>query len=106
MARPQIQERSAYQKTFHVKDDDGNLVMPSNLRYRIDCVTSQSPVLGWVVVTAASSVPISVSSELNLIVNDANDVETKRITVQANYGLPGQIVGVHEYDVLNSRFYA
>lgn len=106
MARAQIHEDSAYRKTMRVKDSAGATVVPTTLRYRVDCVTTQTAVLEWTTLTPAASVTINVAAALNSIVNEANSVETKRITVQADYGTSGQVVGLHEYDVLNSDFYS
>jgi hypothetical protein len=106
MAREQVNEKSAYRKTMTVLDAASAAVTPSTLRYRVDCVTTQTQVQDWVTLTPAASVTILVAAALNSMVNPVNPTETKRVTVQADYETDSQVVGLIEYDVLNSDFYS
>ena len=105
MARTTIKERDALPIRVTFKDADGVAVTPSNCRYRVDCVTTQTTIIDWTSVSAASSVDITIPSSANDIVNTHNTVETKRVTVQGNHGLTDQMNNWIDYDVVASEFY-
>jgi hypothetical protein len=98
-------ERTQVRKTIVVRDSIGDLVLPSTMRWRLDCVTTGQSVLGWQSGAAAASQVIEVPAGANVIINDANAFETKRLTVQFNWGTDAQISQYVEWDVLNNEFY-
>jgi hypothetical protein len=106
MANPQIEELDQYPIRTTLRDADGVLVAPNTLRYRLDCETTQTNLIPWTAISASSTVDLTIASTFNAIVNAANDVETKVVTVQANYGTSTQLNKRYAYDVLNNAAYA
>jgi hypothetical protein len=63
---------------------------PTSVKWRIDCLTTGRQVLDWTTVAAASSASLSVQGSYNAIIDDANDVEVKQLTVMVDDGLSTQ----------------
>ena len=66
---------------------------PTTIRYRIDCITTKTAVLGWTSVSAAANVDITITSSDNSMQDDSNLWERKQLIVQADQGLSTQTVG-------------
>jgi hypothetical protein len=105
MARLTIQELDQLPVTITLTLD-GGAAIPSTLRWKLDCTTTQTSVVEWTGISASSSVALTVPATANAIVYTANPYETKRITVQANAGTDSQINAVFDYDVTNNYAYA
>jgi hypothetical protein len=96
------QEGSAFDATVNFRARSSSAAStPTSIKYRLDCLTTQREVLGWTTVSAASSVTISVTGAQNAIQSDANDYETKQLTVMADDGLATQFRGVKRWRVEN-----
>lgn len=106
MAIAQCNERDQYPVRITLRDADNNLVAPSTLRYRYDCVTTQTEVIAWTVIGASSVVNLTIPSSANAIINPANETEVKRLRVQANYGTNSQINTSFDLEVTNDEFYS
>jgi hypothetical protein len=57
---------------------------PTTARYRLDCLSSGTEILGWTTVTAAAEVTIPVTGTQNAIVDDVNDFEVKQMIVESD----------------------
>ncbi len=102
MDRTQINERNQLPVTITLKLNDV-LTAPSTLRWKLDCITSgTSDVVAWTTLGAASTVSLTIPASANVIVSNVNLLETKRITVQANYDTTQEISTFLDYDVLNN----
>lgn len=101
-----ISERSQIRKRIEVRDADGNLVLPSNVRWKVDCVTNRQAVLGWQTASAAISQVIEIPAGANVIIKDSNWFETKLLTIQVNWGTDQQLNAEYEWDVRNNKFYS
>lgn len=106
MARDQINELDHYPFRTQIRDADGAAVEPTSLRWKLDCVTTQTSLLDWTDLNPGSDVDAIVPANVNGIVNSVNETETKRITVQANYDTTLQLNQVLDYDVVNNFAYA
>jgi hypothetical protein len=81
-------------------------VAPSTLRWKLDCLTTGTlDVVPFTAIGAAAVVYGVVPSSKNAIISNVNQVEIKRITVQANYGTDEQVSQFLEYAVLNNSGY-
>ena len=106
MADTQIRERDQLPVIIALTvRNTGVAASPSSLRWRLDCVTTQAVVLDWAGISAASTVTLTIPASANVIRDNQNLLETKRITVQANYGTDQQINASMLYDVINNDGY-
>lgn len=103
-SRNQVNESSALTLTAKVWDDSTETwtaQVPTTLRYRIDCNTTGTEVLGWTSITADDVNTISITATQNAIQNDCNEFEEKQLTLQANAGLATQYQNIFAYQVKN-----
>jgi len=100
-----VNEASTAYLTVSFYDKDGELADPSSISYRIDCLTNGQEVKDdTAVVPAAATVEITISSTDTAIINAANEVEEKEVSI---IGSGGGIVQVQEkcqFTVRNLRF--
>lgn len=99
-----INENTLLPYTFAPKDADGVAISPSTVRWRLDCLTTGTAISDWASVSPAASIAITIPATSNVIVNNANPSETKRITVQFDAGLSTGIQAEEDYIVTNNRF--
>jgi hypothetical protein len=74
---------------------------PTNVYYRVDCVTTGTELTDWTSISAASSASISITATHNAIQDDANDMETKQLTVVVDKDLSTQHREVYRWIVEN-----
>jgi hypothetical protein len=78
-------------------------VTPTNVKYRLDCLTTGVPLLDWTSVTPGETVAITITPTQNAIQNNCNSHERKQLQVAADYGLSTQFVDAIDYEVTNLR---
>jgi len=84
---PSVGEGSSLFLSFKVKDKYGELSIPTSLSYSVYCATNNVIVRGNTAITpAVSSGEIHLTSTDTIIVNQDNPVETKVVTITAQYG--------------------
>lgn len=83
------------------RDQNGSLVTPSLLAYRVDDVSSGTVVLDWTTVTPSSAEHIIELTAENYIVNNAATREERVITVRWEYDGAKQGTGEYSYLVRN-----
>lgn len=83
------------------QDDEEALVVPTTLRYRIDCLTTGRTVRDWTTLTPASTVAIPITPSDNAILNTRNASERKQMVIQTDYGTDDQAVEYSEWIVKN-----
>lgn len=76
-------------------------VTPTNVQYRLDCLTTGQSILDWTSVTPGETVSITVTPTQNAIVSDCNAHERKQLTVAADYGLTTQFVESIDWEITN-----
>lgn len=74
---------------------------PTNVYYRLDCLSTGIAILDWTSISTAASVSITITPTQNEIQRTHNYQERKQLTVAADYGLSTQYVESVEYDVVN-----
>ena len=74
---------------------------PTTIHWRLDCLSTQTTVVDWTSVSAASNFTLAITGAYNAIVSGSNERETKQVTVKTNSGLDTQCVGAVEYIVEN-----
>ena len=99
-----IKERTQLPFRFSTENAAGGPVTPGSLRWRVDCLTTSLEALDWQVVVAGAVYDGVVPASANVIKNNVNPSEKKRLTVEANFGLDTQWSEHAEYTVINNRF--
>jgi hypothetical protein len=99
-----VPEQSASTITVVFRDSAGALVVPTTVKYRIDCVTTSAAIKAETVVTPASTVTIQVLADENKIQAQANEYETKEITVISDDGLLTECHASARWRVKNLMF--
>lgn len=78
-------------------------VTPTNIKYRLDCLTTGAVILDWTTVSSDDEIAITVTPTQNQMQSQCNVRERKQLTVAADYGLSTQYLESIEYDVQNLR---
>lgn len=100
----EVKERSTHYLSVELLDKTGALAAPTAVSYSIWCMTTGTEVRASTAVTPASSFELTLTPSDCAIVNSGNVVETKRVTVVAQYGGSGdQAVEEYDYVVRNVR---
>lgn len=95
-------EGSAFSITANFRTrSTGAADTPTNVYWRLDCLTTGAELADWTSASAASSVTLSITPTHNAIQNDGNDYEVKQLTVAADYGLSTQYVEAIQWRVDN-----
>lgn len=74
---------------------------PSNLRYRIDCLSSGSVIRDWTTLAAAASGRLELTATDNRIVDQINASERRVATLEADYGTEDAVKSDVRYTVRN-----
>lgn len=100
--RPSVKEGSAFTATAYFRDRATQAASaPTNIRYRIDCLTTGTVLADWTSTSAASSVSISVTGTHNAIQSQCNAKEIKQLTISADHGLSTQVRECAQWEVHN-----
>jgi hypothetical protein len=86
--------------TFRDRETASN-VTPTNIRYRIDDLTTGSAVVDWTSVSADDEIEITVTPTQNAMQDECHDREVRQVVVAADYGLSSQFIDSVEYVVEN-----
>ncbi len=78
-------------------------VTPTNVKYRLDCLTTGQSIADWTSVTPGETVSVTVTPTQNAIVNGCNTHERKQLMIAADYGLATQFVESIEWEISNLR---
>jgi hypothetical protein len=83
---PNVKERSSTTLTSYFRDSSNAASAPTTAHYRIDDVTSETPITGWTALTPATSIDITIKSSENRMVDNSNERERRVLTVSADKG--------------------
>lgn len=99
--RDRINERSALTITARFRDrsTDAN-VIPTNVKYRIDNLSSGAEILDWTTATPGTTVAIVTTPDQNEC-KVSEEWQRNMLTVAADYGLSTQFNEHFEYHVRN-----
>jgi len=78
-------------------------VTPETLRYRLDCLTTDSTILDWTSITPDQTVSIAVTPTQNSIINTRNLTERKSLVVEAEHGTDNAYTANYDWFVKNLR---
>lgn len=102
MSLTTVNEESTSWLDIVFTDADGVAACPTDITYRIDCLTTNTTIATWTAFTPASSIiEIEVTSDQNAIQTATNDYEKRAVTIKATYGTGDQTTEAHEYQVKN-----
>ena len=99
-----INELSQATITARPVDLNGDLVIPTNARYRLDDLDSQTELVAWTTLTAAKEMTVTIPAAKNAMIATNRKRERKVLTVEIDDGLDS---GHHEqyiYWVKNLHF--
>ncbi len=100
-----INARSTAWLPITLLDRAGAPAVPSQLNYRIDCVSTGQAVRALTALPPAAELEITLSPNDNRIIEPTSSEETRRVTVVASYGSAGdQVTGQIDYVVSNLPF--
>src|SRR3954469_5728177 len=88
--------------TFRDRASAAN-VTPSNVSYRIDDLTNCRTVLDWTSIATDDELSITITATQNALQSQCNTVESRQLTVAADYGLSTQFLESTVYSVENVR---
>ena len=101
----EVNEASTAYFTVSFYDKYGELADPSAISYRIDCLTNGQEVLDDTVVGSPSStIEITISPTDSAIINPANEVEEREVSIIASGGGIVQVQDKVQFTVRNLRF--
>lgn len=97
-----VNERSTAYLTVTPKDKTGAAQAPTALTWRIDDVFSGQEILDDTDVAGpGSTVELTLKPEYNRMLDAANRVERRRVTVTAEFGVDDQVCNEYIYEVVN-----
>lgn len=105
MIPPSINEQSTSAVTFTLADKDGVPASPSTVTYRMDCLTTGTPLVEeTVLVGPGPQVKLDMSSQDNRIIDQNNVQEYKRLTIRADYADGARLTSEFDWVVNNLKF--
>lgn len=99
-----VKERSTAWLTVAFFDENGDAVSPASITYRVDDVSSGASLRDTTSVAPAATIEIKLNAEDNRILNQANAVEMRAVTLRAAFGLDDECNDVAVYQVENLTF--
>lgn len=103
MASFTVNEREYFKLRWTVLDETATPSVPRTMRYRIDCETTNSELVGWTDIPVNATTVLNIPSSVNAIRSNGNAVETKVITVDTNYADEDRVPAEYRWDVRNLR---
>ncbi len=112
--KPIIDERNSFTATASFRDGD-TAQAPTTARYRLDCLSTGTKLLGWTNLSPAESIAIPITSENNRIVSAStttgsaflgvgnNGFEKKQLTLASDPGETTETRDVITWKVKNTR---
>lgn len=76
-------------------------VTPTNVKYRLDCLTTGVQIADWTSVTPGETVTITITPTQNAIQYFCNRNERKQLMLAADYGLATQFIESINWEITN-----
>ena len=102
---PDVKERQSFTATAYFRNNSDAAEAPTTVEYRIDDLTSNSEILTWTTVTAASEVSITIKANENRILGDSNQYEVRQLTVAADRDTDNETRDTYQWRVENIQGY-
>jgi hypothetical protein len=96
--------RESSQHTIDVKfkqRSDASLQVPTNIAYRIDCLTTGATIADWTSVSADDEITVTVTPTQNALQDQCNKVERRQLTVAADRSLSTQFMDSVVFELEN-----
>ncbi len=74
---------------------------PTTIHYKVDCLTTHTPLIDWTSVSAAANVDLIMTAAVNAIQSADSHFEKKQLLVKADSGLSTQAIGQVTWKVKN-----
>lgn len=87
-----VEENTSFTATAYFRAN-GAANTPTTVKYRVDCITTQTELVGWTSATPGESVSITVPASANAIQQNSSKREHKQIVVMADENLSTQAIG-------------
>jgi hypothetical protein len=98
-----VNERSVMTIVARFRDRSaGTDVTPTNVRYRLDGECGE--ILGWTTATPGTTATITLTPAQTAVLNGSRNIETKTLSVAADYGLATQFVESMDFQVRNQPY--
>jgi len=101
-----INEGSTAFLTISFYNKLGVLAVPTSATYRIDDVATSTAIKATTPLVGGSSVELTISPTENRILSQANEYETREVTIIADFGAGEQMTSSMRYRVTNLLFKA
>lgn len=99
-----VNERSSVVIIARFRDRATNAdVTPTNVKYRLDGAIGE--IVGWTTATPGTTVSITLTSDNNQIYNDTRRLESRTLSVAADYGLATEFRESTKYEVRNRPYF-
>lgn len=95
-----INEGTAIELSIARRGDDGSLVTPTTLKYRVDDAGGDS-ITAWTSLTPASITTIAIPAATNAILDESKTYEDRIVSIMSDEGLSTQEVYEQTYRVVN-----
>ena len=99
--QPLINENSSITATARFRSGGAASVPATNVKWRLDNLSTTKTLQDWASITPASEVSISITSAMNAIQSNVNNTETIQLTVASNRGETDAEYGSIIYKVQN-----
>jgi hypothetical protein len=96
-----VNEGTAVELSAALRGDDGSLITPTTIKYRLDCETTGQAITAWTTLTPEAITSIPILATANAIIDDTNGYEDRVCTVMTDAGLATQQVQVQKYRIEN-----
>jgi len=83
---PWVQENNSFTATVRFRSGGAASVPSTNVKYRVDNLSTTKELKDWTSVTPASEVSIAITSTMNKIQSNVNNREKIQLTVSADRG--------------------
>lgn len=104
MRKDRWKESSSVTATARFRDRaSADEVTPTNVYYRLDCLTTGKALTDWTSATPGETVDITITPTQNAMQSDCNVRERKQITVAADYGLSTEFRESLVYEIENVK---
>ena len=101
----QVNELSTATFTVVPIDITGSIVAPSNARYRLDDTISGNALIAWTTIATPSiEMKVSIPASIHSMVDASLSEESKKLTVETDFGTNNAHVEEFEYFVRNLQF--
>jgi len=97
-----INEENAFVATAYFRTRSSKAAsIPTTIHYKVDCLTTKTPLIDWTSVSAAANVDLIMTSAVNTIQSADSHFETKQLLVKSDSGLSTQAIGRTTWKVQN-----